>query len=197
MLPLYNFLLLTTPPEKSTFKPESFAYYISSPYPEFFTKDAADILASLLKTLKAIVISAGCSQLVYRAHPGEPGWFVDLVCALAGLERDTAPGIESLIKAKLICGTSSSLLYNAILLEKSIIILSSNKIKLDSPYYEPLISYPKTTIDLDLEVDFLVENYGRSINASMAGGKKFPKVLVSDPIESLIVYHKSFLREFN
>lgn len=169
-----------------------FAYYISSPYPEFFTEDGAAVLASILKTLKSVVISAGCSQLVYRPHPGEPGWFVDLVCAVAGLKRDTDPGIEGLIRANLICGTSSSLLYNAILLEKPIVLLTSGKVRLDLPYYEPLISYPKTTIDLDLKPEFLIENHGATISASMANKGKVSEVLVADPLETLIEYCRAF-----
>lgn len=45
-MPLYNFLFLTTPPENSTFKPESFAYYkySSNAYPLVSVYDLTTIL---------------------------------------------------------------------------------------------------------------------------------------------------------
>jgi hypothetical protein len=177
---------------QSTIKTKPIAYYVSSPYPEYFSENGAAILAALLKKLKSVVISAGCSKLVYRGHPGEPGWFVDLVCELGGLQKDSAPGIEGLIEADLICGTSSSLMYNAILLEKPIVIISSAKIKLDSPYYEPLISYSKITLDLDLEEAVLIESNNSLINRQLIDRKPIRTDLLSDPLEKLINIYRQY-----
>jgi hypothetical protein len=168
------------------------AYFVSSPYPEFFSDHGASVLAGLLKSLKSVIASAGCHQLVYRAHPGEPGWFADKVCASAGLLRDTEPGTEGLIRATLICGTSSSLLYNATLLGKPIVIVASRQIHFDMPYYEPLISYPKFIIDLDSNVEALISKYSAAISAIIRPKDEVVTVLAKDPLESLLEYSENF-----
>jgi hypothetical protein len=168
------------------------AYFVSSPYPEFFSEHGASVLAGLLKSLKSLVVSAGCHQLVYRAHPGEPGWFVDKVCTLAELVRDTEPGTEGLIRATLICGTSSSLLYSATLLGKPIVIVASRRIRFDLPYYEPLISYPKITIDLDSDLEVLIREHCTAISASMTPKDDMVEILATDPLESLLEYSENF-----
>lgn len=168
------------------------AYYVSSPYPEYFTEDGAAVLAGLLRRLKTVVASAGCQQLVYRAHPGEPGWFADKVCALAELVRDTEPGTEGLIRATLICGTSSSLLYCAILLKKPLLTIASRKIRLDSPYYEPLISYPKIIIDLDSDLEVLIREHSAAISTAITRKDYISEILATDPLESLLEYIENF-----
>lgn len=168
------------------------AYFVSSPYPEYFTERGAAALAELLRRLKTVVASAGCQQLIYRAHPGEPGWFVDKVCTLAELVRDTEPGTEGLIRAALICGTSSSLLYNAVLLRKPLVVVASNKIRLDAPYYEPLISYPKIVINLDSDLDGLIMEHSAAISAIIALQDEVVSVQATDPLVSLLEYSENF-----
>lgn len=170
----------------------SHAYFVSSPYPEYFTEQGAAALAELLSRLKTVVASAGCQQLIYRAHPGEPGWFVDKVCTLAELVRDTEPGTEGLIRAALICGTSSSLLYNAILLRKPLVVVASRKIRFDAPYYEPLISYPKIVIDLDSNSEALIREHSAAISAAITLKDDMAEILAMDPLESLLEYNENF-----
>lgn len=170
----------------------SHAYFVSSPYPEYFTEHGAATLAELLRRLKTVVASAGCQQLIYRAHPGEPGWFVDKVCTLAGLVCDTEPGTEGLIRAGLICGTSSSLLYNAVLLRKPLVVVASRKIRFDVPYYEPLISYPKIVIDLDSDLEALIIEHSAAISAIITLQEEVFSLQATDPLVSLLKYSKNF-----
>lgn len=129
------------------------AYYISSPYPDYFTDANATIYAGLVGKLKKLVEDAGYDRLVYRPHPGEPADFTTKICSDAGVELDRSSDIGKLIAAQAVCGTSSSLLYAAVVLKKTIVILDTQQLKVDAPYYEPLISYPKVSFNADLDED--------------------------------------------
>jgi hypothetical protein len=129
------------------------AYFISSPYPEYFDEPQASICKDVVRKLRDLVLAAGYDRLVYRPHPGETAEFTRFICTDLDIEVDTAGGIGGLVGAELICGSSSSLLYVAVILKKKILVLDSQRIKVDAPYYEPLISYPAVQFNADLERD--------------------------------------------
>lgn len=164
------------------------AYFVSSPNTDYFIANGAIILAGLLKKLSLIVISSGYAKLIYRRHPGEPQWFVDQVCQLAEIEKDQKPGIEGLISADLVCGASSSLMYNAVILKKPIIIIESGQLYIDAPYYEPLISYPKITINLDLELAELLNIYKLPVSKTILQRATDVTTENLDPLESMLEY---------
>lgn len=166
--------------------PPKVAYYVSSPYPEDFSASGARALADLLMKLQSLVQAAGCERLIYRPHPGEPSWFVDAACVQHGIECDMSRDLSWFISASLVCGTSSSLLYNAIILSKPILTVSSEKFKMDAPYYEPLISYPRIAVDLDRAVDVLIEENREALVSALRRSSTTPESAVSDPVEVLL-----------
>lgn len=129
------------------------AYFISSPYPEYFDEPHASICKDVVRRLRDLVRAAGYHRMIYRPHPGETAEFTHFICADMDIDIDTAGGVAGLVASELICGTSSSLLYIAVILEKKILILESQRIKVDAPYYEPLISYPAVLFDADINQD--------------------------------------------
>jgi len=129
------------------------AYFISSPYPEYFDEPNASICKEIVRRLRDLVLAAGYERLVYRPHPGETAEFTRFICADLDIEIDAAGGVGGLVTSELICSTSSSLLYIAIVLNKKILVLDSKRIRVDTPYYEPLISYPKVEFNADLDPD--------------------------------------------
>lgn len=166
------------------------AYYISSPYPEDFSVDKAKLLANQLNKLKTVLKSSGYENLVYRPHPGEPNWFSEMVCALNDIERDTTLEVNGLIRSDLICGTSSSLLYIAIKLSKPIITVKSTRFKMDEPYYEPLISYPRITFDLDFDIESLLKNHEKTLRDTLIKHPTNIKPTLSDPVDELLKFVK-------
>ncbi|MBJ3785068.1 hypothetical protein [Devosia sediminis] len=129
------------------------AYFVSSPYTEYFEEPLASIYKDMVQKLRDLVLAAGYDSLIYRPHPGEPDEFTQFMCADLNIEIDTAGGVGGLITSELICGTSSSLLYIAVILQKKILILDSHRIPVDLPYYEPLLSYPAVQFNADLDRD--------------------------------------------
>lgn len=127
------------------------AYYISSPYTEYFTRENTAIYADVVRKLRDFVVAAGYDTFVYRPHPGEPAEFTRNVCELAGAHIDYERDLAGLVDSELICGTGSSLLYCAVVLRKPIVILDTQRLKVDLPYYEPLTSYPTILFDADAQ----------------------------------------------
>jgi hypothetical protein len=158
-------------------------YFISSPYPDYFSHDNTAIYAEILLKLNNAVIDAGFDGLIYRAHPGEPAEFSTRVCQIARIDRDKNPGLSDFISAKAICGTSSSMLYCAVIMAKPIIIWSTTRLTVCPPYYEPLMSYSTISFDADAECnDEALQALHRINNAS-------PELDISklkDPIADLV-----------
>ncbi|APX91418.1 hypothetical protein BV394_16140 (plasmid) [Brevirhabdus pacifica] len=165
---------------------EKVAYYISSPYPENFNDAGAEILADLMGRLKLVAEAGGCDRLVYRPHPGEPSWFVDRVCAKAGIERDAMPGLGGLLAADLVCSTSSSLLYVAIKLGKPILVLRSGRFKADEPYFEPLISHPKIGFDGDADPQAEAARHGDELRRLLREAPRPDLGSLLDPADALL-----------
>lgn len=132
---------------------ERIAYFVSSPYTEYFDEPQASICKDLVRKLRELVLAAGYERLVYRPHPGEPAQFTHYMCSDLDIEVDAAGGVGGLVTSELICGMSSSLMYLAVILKKKILILDSHRIPVDLPYYEPLLSYPAVQFNGDLEAD--------------------------------------------
>ncbi|MDF2384363.1 hypothetical protein JMG10_23025 [Nostoc ellipsosporum NOK] len=142
--------LRNAPPARRATGHKGQAYFISSPYPEYFSNpESRKACAEILTRLADLVRETGFDGLVYRPHPGEPAEFTAEICQASGARIDTRRDFTGLVEADLIIGTSSSLLYSAVLLRKPIAIWSTGRLKIDPPYYEPLISYPKIAIDAD------------------------------------------------
>lgn len=163
-----------------------FAYYISSPYPEDFTTKGAMILGELMRKLQMVLRHVGCDRLIYRPHPGEPNWFVVQVCESKAIEVDWSRDMTGVIHSSLVCGTSSSLLYNAISISKPVVTVSSQRFKMDSPYYEPLKSYPRIALDLDLDLDTLINKNGVALREAFEGRVAVSNPMISDPISVLL-----------
>ena len=129
------------------------AYFISTPYTEYFIEPNTGTYVDIIRNIKFAVNAAGFERFVYRPHPGEPTEFAEHICAEVGADIDRRSDLMGIVESSVICSTSSSLLYCAILLGKPIVTWSSRRLVFDCPYYEPLISYPRIAIDADLECD--------------------------------------------
>lgn len=127
-----------------------YAYHISSPSPKwFYSEESISIYGDIVGNLRNFVLLAGYDDLIYRPHPGEPDDFTRKVCALAGVQLDLDRSIANLATASVVCGTSSSLMYSAVILNKPIVIVQSQRLEMFAPYYEPLLSYPTIPFDAD------------------------------------------------
>ncbi|NIJ63650.1 hypothetical protein FHR20_000581 [Sphingomonas leidyi] len=172
-----------TPHTRRTRQGKGQAYFISSPYPEYFSdRDSRRACAEILARLAALVREAGFDNLIYRPHPGEPAEFTAEISRASGAEIDTNRSFTRLVEANLVIGTSSSLLYSAVLLRKPIAIWTTRRIKIDLPYYEPLISYPKIAIDADEPRD---EGALAQLSALEIGDAELDLSGLKDPIADL------------
>lgn len=160
-----------------------YAYLISSPYPDFFTGPNKTVYADIVRKLRIMVQSCGFDGLMYRPHPGEPAEFVKQICIAAGTEVDPKKDFSNLVNAAAVCGTSSTLLYCAVLLKKPIIIWDSKRLKVDPPYYEPLRSYPTIPFNADVEFDREALSAVRSVRET---GNDIDFAELGDPIADML-----------
>lgn len=164
---------------------EDCAYFISSPYPDYFTPTNTEIYAEIVGNLNGIFIEAGLSGLVYRPHPGEPADFTARICEMANVIPDYSPDLTGLISAKLVCGTSSSMLYCAIIMGKPIVIWDTARLTVCPPYYEPLLSYPTILVDTDSDSNHEVLREVRAAINSSTAAPEFDISKLGDPIADL------------
>lgn len=132
-------------------QPSRAAYFISTPYNEYFDEPDKSTYLDIVRKLRITMEEAGIRPFIYRPHPGEPVEFTEDVRVATGSEIDWDSGLAGLVAAPVVVSTSSSLMYCACLLGKTIVSWTSQRLVFDLPYYEPLKSYPRIEFDADLE----------------------------------------------
>ncbi len=133
--------------------PSRAAYFISTPYNEYFGEPDKSTYLDIVLKLRMAMEEAGIRPFVYRPHPGEPVEFTEDVRVATGATIDWNSDLSGLVAAPVVISTSSSLMYCACLLGKTIVNWTSERLVFDLPYYEPLKSYPRIEFDADLERD--------------------------------------------
>ena len=159
------------------------AYFISTPYNEYFDEPDKSTFIDIVRKLRIAMEEAGIRPFVYRPHPGEPVEFTEDVRVATGAEIDWNSDLSGLIAAPVIVSTSSSLMYCACLLGKTIVNWASQRLVFDLPYYEPLKSYPRIEFDADLDRD------AEAINALKTATGHTPSAdpsRIADPLADLM-----------
>lgn len=159
------------------------AYFISTPYNEYFDEPDKSTYLDIVGKLRIAMEEAGIPRFIYRPHPGEPIEFTEDVRLATGAEIDWNSDLSGLIAATVIVSTSSSLMYCACLLGKTIVNWTSQRLVFDLPYFEPLKSYPRIQFDADLDRD---DDAIAALQAAKRSTASADMSKIADPLADLV-----------
>lgn len=158
------------------------AYFISSPSNDYYTTQGMAAYVNVVKHLRNLCVSIGCSDFYYRPHPGESRDFTESICGAAGVSIDYDRGFSTFLRSEVVCGTSSSMLLAAVAKKMKIVTWRSNRLTIVPPYYEPLKSYPKIDFDADTDSN---EDWASRFKLLESDLVAYPDIELKNPLEQL------------